>query len=30
MTDALKVSYENIKKIDFQGKNYRTDIGFDL
>jgi phosphoribosylamine--glycine ligase len=30
MSDALKISYKNIKKIDFQGMNYRTDIGFDI
>ena len=27
---ALKKSYENISKIDFDGINYRKDIGFDL
>tara|TARA_E500000081_G_C6047846_1_gene312221 strand:- start:296 stop:967 length:672 start_codon:yes stop_codon:yes gene_type:complete len=27
---ALKKSYETIKKIDFQGKYFRPDIGFDL
>ncbi|MFT7331471.1 MAG: phosphoribosylamine--glycine ligase [Roseivirga sp.] len=27
---ALKKSYENISKIDFDGMNYRKDIGFDL
>jgi phosphoribosylamine--glycine ligase len=27
---ALKKSYENISKIDFEGMNYRKDIGFDL
>ena len=28
--EALNTSYENIAKIDFEGMNYRTDIGFDL
>ncbi len=28
--DALKKSYQNISKIDFEGMNYRKDIGFDL
>lgn len=28
--EALKLSYENVKKIDFAGKYYRTDLGFDL
>lgn len=27
---ALQTSYEEIKKIDFDGMNYREDIGFDL
>ena len=27
---ALKISYENIEKIDFKGMNYRSDLGFDL
>lgn len=27
---ALKISYKNIKKLSFDGMNYRTDIGFDL
>ncbi len=27
---ALKKSYENISKFDFEGMNYRKDIGFDL
>ena len=27
---ALKKSYENISKINFDGMNYRKDIGFDL
>ena len=28
--EALKKSYKNIKKIHFDGMNYRKDIGFDL
>lgn len=28
--NALKKSYENIQKINFEGKYYRKDIGFDL
>ena len=28
--EALKTSYKNIAKIDFEGMNYRKDIGFDL
>ena len=28
--DALKQSYANIEKIQFEGMNFRTDIGFDL
>ena len=28
--EALKTSYTNIKKIQFDQMNYRTDIGFDL
>jgi len=28
--DALKQSYENVAKIDFDGKYYRSDLGFDL
>jgi len=27
---ALKKSYENIGKVQFEKMNYRTDIGFDL
>ena len=30
MEDALTKSNKNAKKINFQGKNYRKDIGFDL
>ncbi|MEI7500068.1 MAG: phosphoribosylamine--glycine ligase [Bacteroidota bacterium] len=30
MEEALTKSYENAKKINFEGKHYRTDIGFDL
>ena len=30
MEDALLKSYENVKKINFKGKYYRPDIGFDL
>lgn len=28
--DALTRSYANVKEIDFEGKYYRTDLGFDL
>lgn len=28
--EALKVSYKNVEKLDFDGINYRKDIGFDL
>jgi len=28
--EALKKSYQNVKKIHFENKNYRKDIGFDL
>ena len=28
--EALRISYENIEKIAFEKKNFRTDIGFDL
>ncbi|HET8737385.1 MAG TPA: phosphoribosylamine--glycine ligase [Pricia sp.] len=28
--EALKTSYRNVQKIDFDGMNYRKDIGFDL
>ncbi len=30
MNDALEKSYKNAEIIDFKGKNYRKDIGFDL
>lgn len=28
--EALKLSYNNVEKLDFDGINYRKDIGFDL
>tara|TARA_B110000037_G_scaffold24189_2_gene27819 strand:- start:83651 stop:84922 length:1272 start_codon:yes stop_codon:yes gene_type:complete len=28
--EALEASYKNVAKIQFEGKNFRTDIGFDL
>jgi phosphoribosylamine--glycine ligase len=28
--EALETSYKNVDKIQFEGKNFRTDIGFDL
>ena len=30
MKEALKKSYKSIDKINFEGKTYRQDIGFDL
>lgn len=30
MEEALSTSYANVEKIDFQGKYYRKDLGFDL
>jgi len=30
MKEALNNSYSNIEKINFKGKVYRKDIGFDL
>ena len=28
--EALKISYDNTSKIEFEGMNYRADLGFDL
>lgn len=28
--EALQKSYKNVEKISFEGKNYRSDLGFDL
>ena len=30
MQEALKITYRNIEKINFEGKYYRKDIGFDI
>jgi phosphoribosylamine--glycine ligase len=30
MKEALSISYKNVTKIEFEGKQYRKDIGFDL
>ena len=30
MNEALEKSYNNIDKINFEGKTFRKDIGFDL
>ena len=30
MIEALKKSYKSINKINFEGKTFRQDIGFDL
>jgi len=30
MNDALALSYQNAQKINFEGKYFRKDIGFDL
>lgn len=28
--EALKISYKNVEKLNFEGMNYRKDLGFDL
>jgi phosphoribosylamine--glycine ligase len=30
MKEALKLSFDNVQRVVFEGKNYRKDIGFDL
>jgi phosphoribosylamine--glycine ligase len=30
MNEALAKSFANAEKVNFEGKYYRTDIGFDL
>jgi phosphoribosylamine--glycine ligase len=30
MNQALRTSYENLARVEFDGMNYRKDIGFDL